>query len=131
MLSVALETLVLVGGTGPSDSVETVGLADDDSNCTLKDFPYNVQEAVAGLVDGKPVVCGGHGIFNSYTDCQLYSGLALGWVKVSQGLAYEREAAASAQLDGQRFWILGKYSKWVSRGGGGEGKAPEECSKVA
>ena len=96
--------------SGNSLVTEVIDITDETKKCNnLGDFPVLVSWATGGLVDGKPIVCGGQ-----YTstptykkECYIFEDDA--W-KLLTSLNEPRSQAGSTILNGDHLWITGGES---------------------
>ena len=82
-----------------------------DSTCTgLADYPMDLWGATGGVIDGRPLICGGtsSGSNNEQSSCYIFNKELHQW-QLHANLKTERYEAASAILDNGNLFITGGY----------------------
>ena len=94
--------------SGNSLVTEVIDITDETKKCNnLGDFPVIVKMATGGLVDGKPIVCGGQDATTFKQECYSFEDNA--W-KLLTSLTEPRSQAGSTVLKGDHLWITGGES---------------------
>ena len=94
--------------SGNSLVTEVIDITDETKKCNnLGDFPVLVSWATGGLVDGKPIVCGGQDATTFKQECYSFEDNA--W-KLLTSLNEPRSQAGSTVLNGDHLWITGGES---------------------
>ena len=95
--------------SGNSLVTEVIDITDESKVCNnLGDFPVLVSWATGGLVDEKPIVCGGVDATPTYKkECYILEDNI--W-KLLTSLNEPRTAASGTILNGDHLWITGGIS---------------------
>ena len=105
----AASTRIMVT-SGNSSVTEVIDITDETKKCNnLGDFPVLVGWATGGLVDGKPIICGGQDdATHTYKqECYIFEDNA--WILLTS-LNEPRSQAGSTVLNGDHLWITGGES---------------------
>ena len=91
--------------SGTSLVTEVIDIIDETKVCNnLGEFPVLVSWATGGLVDEKPIVCGGQDATTFKQECYSFEDSA--W-KLLTSLTEPRSQAGSTVLNGDHLWITG------------------------
>ena len=95
--------------SGTSLITEVIDIMDETKICNnLGDFPALVSWTTGGLVDGKPIVCGGQDSVPAYKkECYILEDNI--W-KLLTSLNEPRSQASGTVLDSDHLWITGGVS---------------------
>ena len=93
--------------SGTSLVTEVIDIIDETKVCNnLGEFPVLVSWATGGLVDGKPIVCGGQGGTPTTYKQECYIFEDNSW-KLLTSLTEPRSQASGTVLNSDHLWITG------------------------
>ena len=93
--------------SGNTVVTEVIDILNETKSCNnLPDLPVNIKLAIGGLVDGKPVVCGGYNTVTSSYSNECYIFENRNW-ELFANLIQARAEAAGSVVNGDHLWITG------------------------
>ena len=103
--------MFVTGGKQERES-EVVDLHKNSSYCrSLSDYPLQAQYASGGILNGRPLICGGIEESNNATkECYIYNATSLTW-SLFANMNHKRYGASGITLDDEKFLIMGGSSQ--------------------